>query len=252
MGFFDLKAVCGVCDSKIGLNRYKIKKSDAWVCPECLKKAGGLGVVEVNKVTIEDIRAVIDAKEEKQSNNPLSTAEGMYQYCVDNNFGSGFNEKWGVKHFGILENNLMKEERVLMTFIGLHNYESTMKHDSNYAYAITNKRILFGQKTLTGDKFKAVAHERINDLTFETGLVFGVLTIDTPQEKFKVALDKGSAVSINITIHQILDELKYSSSKAQLQTTSTTEELKNFKELLDLGIITEDEFNTKKKQLLGR
>ena len=35
------------------------------------------------------------------------------------------------------------------------------------------------------------------------------------------------------------------------QANSPAEELKKFKELLDAGIITEDEFNAKKKQLLG-
>ncbi|MFD4853896.1 PH domain-containing protein [Bacillus mycoides] len=255
MGFFDMKAVCGVCSSKVGLNRYKVKKSNAWVCPDCLKKAGGLGVINVNKVTIEEIKATIDAKAEKRGDDPMSSAEGMYQYCIDNKFGSGFNEKWGVKHFGVLENNLMNGEKVQMTFIGLHNYESTTKHDNNYAYAITNKRIMFGQKTLTGEKFKAVAHEKINDMTFETGLVFGVLTIDTPQEKFKVALDKASATSINNNIHQVLDALKNSTSEAQPQLTSApisvADELIKFKELCDMGVITEDEFNAKKKQLLG-
>ena len=32
---------------------------------------------------------------------------------------------------------------------------------------------------------------------------------------------------------------------------STADELKKFKELLDMGVITQDEFDAKKKQLLG-
>lgn len=254
MGFFDFKVVCGICENEVGLNRFKLKKSDVWICPKCLKEAGGMLVVDVSKATVEDIKALMDKKAERLGDDPMSTAKGMYQYCIDHKFGSGFNEKWGIKHFGVLENNLMKGEKVLMTFIGLHNYKSATKHDSNYAYAISNKRIIFGQKTLTGDKFKAVAHERINDLTFETGLVFGVLTIDTPQEKFKVALDKGSAISINNSIHQVLDELKNSSSEIQIEpglpATSVVDELKKYKELLDMDVITQDEFNAKKKQLL--
>ncbi|PEN08616.1 PH domain-containing protein [Bacillus pseudomycoides] len=255
MGFFDRKAVCGVCDSKVGLNRYKVKQSDAWVCPDCFKEAGGLGVVDVSKVTIEEIKAIIDEKVARRGEGPLSSAEGMYQYCIDNKFGSGFNEKWGVKHFRVLENNLMNGEKVQMAFIGIHNYQSTTKHDNNYAYAITNKRIMFGQKTLTGEKFKAVDHGKINDISFETGMLFGFLTIDTPQEKFKVALDKASATSINNNIHQVLDALKNNTSEVQPQSiptpTSVADELKKFKELCDMGVITEDEFNAKKKQLLG-
>ena len=192
MGFFDLKAICGVCNEEVGLNRFKIKKSNAWLCPSCLKQAGGAMVINVNKITVEEIQAIIQEKESKLGDDPMSRAENMYNYCKENKFGSGFNEKWGIKHFKVLQDNLFRGEKVLMTFIGLHNYISTTKHDSNYAYAITNKRIIFGQKSLTGEKFKAVNHERINDITFNKGIIFGVLTIDTPQEKFTIALDSAS------------------------------------------------------------
>ncbi|PDZ37676.1 hypothetical protein CN520_16245 [Bacillus cereus] len=254
MVFFK-KAVCGICDTKVGLNRYKILKSDAWLCPDCFHKAGGLGVVSVSTDTIEELKATIDAKVAKLAEDPLSCAEGMYQFCIDNKFGSGFNEKWGVKHFKVLEDNLMNGEKIHMTYIGMHDYQSSTKHDGNYAYAITNKRIMFGQKTMTGEKFKAVDHEKINDISFETGMWFGFLTIDTPQEKIKVALDKDSAKSINNHIHQVLDALKSKPNGAQPQAVSapisTADELKKFKELCDMGVITEDEFNAKKKQLLG-
>ncbi len=38
---------------------------------------------------------------------------------------------------------------------------------------------------------------------------------------------------------------------SQVETLSDADELRKFKELLDEGIITEDEFNLKKKQILG-
>ncbi len=261
MSFFSLKVACGVCENKVGLNRYKVKKSNAWICPDCLKEAGGMTVIPVNKITIEEIKemieekkAIMNARAEKIAKNPMSTAEGMYQYSVENKFGSGHNEKWGLKHFGVLETNLMQDEEVLMTFIGLHNYESATKHDRNFAYAITNKRIMFGQKSLTGEKFKSVAYEKINDITFEKGLLFGVLTIDTPQEKFNISLDKESATAINNNVHQVLDSLKKEKVEERPATNATISleyELKKFKGLLDMGVITEDEFNMKKKQLLN-
>ncbi|WP_439022799.1 hypothetical protein [Bacillus thuringiensis] len=45
-------------------------------------------------------------------------------------------------------------------------------------------------------------------MTFEKGLLFGGLTIDTPQGKFNISLDKESANAINNNIHQVLDSLK--------------------------------------------
>ena len=255
MGFFDRKAICGVCNEEVGLNRFKIRKSNAWLCPSCLKQVGGATRINVNKITIEEIKAIIQEKEDKLGDDPMSRAENMYNYCKENKFGSGFNEKWGVKHFKVLQDNLIRGEKVLMTFIGLHNYQSTTKHDNNYAYAITNKRILFGQKSLTGEKFKAVNHEKINDISFKKGMIFGVLTIDTPQEKFNIALDSASASSINNAIHEVLDNVKSSNARESIPqpsaNTSTADEILKFKGLLDSGIITEEEFEEKKKRLLG-
>lgn len=42
-----------------------------------------------------------------------------------------------------------------------------------------------------------------------------------------------------------------SESKKDVTTLGTAEELKNYKELLDMGVITQEEFDAKKKQLLG-
>lgn len=39
--------------------------------------------------------------------------------------------------------------------------------------------------------------------------------------------------------------------KADRTVLGTAEELKNYKELLDSGVITQEEFDAKKKQLLG-
>ena len=57
-------------------------------------------------------------------------------------------------------------------------------------------------------------------------------------------------------IKRAMDEYKSNESFAGSGTTvqaalSPAEELKKFKELLDIGIISQKEFDAKKKQLLG-
>lgn len=52
----------------------------------------------------------------------------------------------GVKHFKLIEESLLPHEEVKMPFIGLHNYIASTKHDGNFAYAVTNKRIIMAQK----------------------------------------------------------------------------------------------------------
>ena len=52
-------------------------------------------------------------------------------------------------------------------------------------------------------------------------------------------------------LSDVTNEALENSSAPQETPISVTEELKNFKELLDCGIITQEEFDAKKKQLLG-
>ncbi len=46
-------------------------------------------------------------------------------------------------------------------------------------------------------------------------------------------------------------EMKKSASNYTVQPISAADEIKKFKALLDEGIITQEEFDAKKKQLLG-
>lgn len=59
MGFFSPKVTCSICGNEVGLNRFKIVKSNGWICPNCLKLAGGSRCVNLYKMTVEDIKRQI-------------------------------------------------------------------------------------------------------------------------------------------------------------------------------------------------
>lgn len=182
----------------------------------------------------------------------MKSAQEMYQYCIDHNYGQGMNKKWGIKHFSLIEQALGKDEEPIMCFIGLHNYVSATKHDSNFAYAITNKRVLIAQQKIIGQVFQTVDIDNLNDITMSTGMLMGVITIDTIKEKFNVAVDKKAAKSINDTIHDILLSIKQQKkgSITSQPSSSVADELLKFKNLLDMGVITQEEFDKKKMELL--
>ena len=182
----------------------------------------------------------------------MRTAEEMYQYCIDHNFGEGMNKKWGIKHFSLIERALKDDESPIMCFIGLHNYVSPTKHDNNFAYAITNKRILIAQQKLVGQTFQTVDIASLNDVTMTTGVLMGIITIDTIKEKFNVAVNKKVAESINNTIHDVLFSLKQQKRNIAQErpASSVADELLKFKNLLDMGVITQEEFDKKKRELL--
>ena len=180
------------------------------------------------------------------------TAKEMYQYCKDNGFGEGMTEKWGIKHFSVIEKDLSSDEKVLMCFIGLHNYISATKHDDYFAYVITNKRIIMAQKKLFGEALQSVLIDNLNDITIDTGAIFGKVTFDTMKEIFNVGTNKNSAKNIHSRVQKILFDLKNNkNSSVQSQNISSADELLKYKQLLDMGAITEDEYNEKKKLLLN-
>ena len=52
-------------------------------------------------------------------------------------------------------------------------------------------------------------------------------------------------------IRKQIEDIKNAPVGGVIQQISPAEELKKFKELLDMGIITQEEFDIKKKELLG-
>jgi hypothetical protein len=180
----------------------------------------------------------------------MRTAKEMFDYCMAQKLGSGFSSGNNLRHFEVIDSKLQPDEDVLFVFIGLHNYKSISKHDNNFAYAISNKRILMGQKKVIGEVFQSIALDQINDVTFSTGLALGIITVDTIKEKFNVALDKGQASNINDRIHELLFSLK-EQTREPAPASSGADELRKYKSLLDDGIISKEEFDKKKAQILG-
>lgn len=212
--------------------------------------------------TLNFLREKINCLAENRTNyeindcdNTLLTAKGMYSYAKENGFGTGFTKGLGEKHFAVLEKNLLKDEIPVMTFIGLHNYTGGTNHDGNFAYALTNKRLIIGQWKLIGENFQSIKIQNINDVTFTSGILFGVLTIDSLKETLNVALDKISAQRINEAFHEEFDKFSRTKNEANIannqNTNSVADEIRKYKQLLDEEIITEEEFQSLKKKLLG-
>lgn len=146
----------------------------------------------------------------------MKKAEEMYNYARDNDYGQGTSKRQSIKHFKVIEDTLMKDEEVLVAFIGLHNFISLAEHDNNYAYVITNKRIIMGQKKLiAGETVKIVLLHLLNDISLETAtgkglLMNAILTFDTIKETFNVMVGAKQGRKILNEVQQILIDTKTS------------------------------------------
>jgi len=110
----------------------------------------------------------------------------------------------------------------------------------SYTLTVTNKRIYgktsFGKRVdLPMDSVSAVS----------TGIFKGI-AVATSSGKIVFGLIKNRD-EIHAEITKLIVSRQQTGSPA---SSSTTDELKKYKELLDAGIITQAEFNAKKKQLL--
>lgn len=182
----------------------------------------------------------------------MRSAQSMYNWCVEQGYGKGFSQGTALKHFQLIADTLLPGEEAHIVFIGLHNFRSMTKHDQNFAYAITEKRIIMAQHRLFGGVVQTVAIDQINDITSVTSLAFCIITVDTIREKFNVAINKEDGQRLAKRLHDYLVEIKSAQQPQPVAAqTSAADEIAKFKGLLDEGIISQEEFDAKKKQLLG-
>ena len=178
----------------------------------------------------------------------MKKAKEMADFCKKHNFGKSLTENLTLKHFGIIEKHLAPNEDVILCFMGLHNYKSMTSHDNNYAYAITNNRIIMAQKRITGEVSHTVLLNHINDISYKKGIALGIITIDSSKEKFNVALENVNSTKLYNLIQELIIRLKGISQKS---SSNDLDQLEKLKTLKDKGVITQREFELKKKQILG-
>lgn len=136
--------------------------------------------------------------------------------------------------------------------------------DGNTVLAIcTNHRVLFIDKGLIyGIKSTEIPLDMVNGVSYKKGLVMGAIAITNGATVTKLEnIKKKDAPIMADTIKQQAEQYKSllrnndqsdsSTHHDDLGTDQLIIELRKLKPLVDEGIITEDEFQEKKKQLLG-
>ena len=135
----------------------------------------------------------------------------------------------------------------------LVNGAYTFKHG---VIAITNERMVYAVKSnalfARNLIVKSISLDFVSDVTKTVLKAYGIgnMAFDCRNEQFNYVV---SLAKLDEMYNDINNALDHSKSKQAQGTTaiSPAEELKKFKELLDMGVITQAEFDAKKKQLLG-
>lgn len=147
----------------------------------------------------------------------LRTAAELYQYSCDHGYGAGFGLKWGLKNFGLLEKHLEPQEKVLVTFVGLHRFRSMSSHQRNFAYAVTDRHILMGQvRTFGRIRFESYPLSSIQNISFDYDSSIGVMKIALRNDAVTIGMSQETAQNLCQGMTQLLPTLqKYAQQSAE-------------------------------------
>ncbi len=135
----------------------------------------------------------------------LRTAEELYAYSCDHNFGTGFGRNWGIQNFRLLEKKLEKNESAFLTFVGLHEFHSMSSHQRNFAYAITNRRILMGQvRTFGRIRFRSVPLNEIENISFDNENSIGVMKLMLSDGAVTIGIGQETAAALSRKLKELL------------------------------------------------
>lgn len=256
MGFFDKPTLtCGVCQREIGPRDKRWKTADnQYVCAECQKPFGILnGRRAFSDMTCEDIRVrgeqIALAKEHKE-NVQHELAAFKYSASIDGRLHiDKENKRWYIGGFDDANKIYPIEdiEQISISIGGKVANTTTVSSKKGTIPRAVVGGILAGRTGAVIGAMTAKSHASSQTSECQTATVYIKL--------------KGNSTPLFITFlnsdmahqaHDFLIEAIGAEIESKLPVeASSADELRKFKSLLDDGIITQEEFDVKKKQLLG-
>lgn len=188
----------------------------------------------------------------------MRTAKEIYDDGIANGFiGKDIKEKASLANLQIIVDSLDTDEEVLMGFNGfLSEGDKGKKMGDPYSFAVTNKRLIMGMKIAFSKNSQMLLWDNVDHLSFARHnpyTNFGCVTIETIKKPYRISMSLNPAEAVNQKMQTLFMQLKEQASKPPVapSASSPADEILKFKELLDMGAITQEEFDAKKKQLLG-
>jgi hypothetical protein len=164
-------------------------------------------------------------------------------------------------HINYLKSCLDSGEKILFLFSGYgENWD--LAHPGSFPTTVgcltSNEALLFASKGLIGAKSKRIQLSDLKEITIINKFIKHLVIFETITEQF--IIDVGS-MSSSKKISEIIREYKIKFNVKNKKNNdnndfkanfSVADELLKFKQLLDAGLITTEEFEKKKQELLGK
>ncbi|WP_270943101.1 SHOCT domain-containing protein [Romboutsia lituseburensis] len=253
MGLFSKKETCSICKKE----QTKIKLSDGNICGSCLRESGLFPITKpVKNYTIEDIHSFISSNNKNKEyveNFNVTKKIGTYIEFDDKNkqwlIPDGFNGK--------KKNPKIYSYKDIIEFELLEDGDTVSK--GGLGRAIAGGVLLGGVGAVVGGvtgkrKTKSVVNSLKIKITLDDINVpnryIDLIKVKTKTSSLIYKTSYKLAQEIISTLAVIVENNEKNSTENNI-TYSAADEIIKFKNLLDNGIITQNEFDIKKKELLG-
>ena len=258
MSLFDPKTICSVCDKETGIGKRKIADKEL-ICNSCYKKAGlkmsDLMNKPINKWTAEDFKEVIAKKDsniQEISNFTATKKIGTFVEFDDNQ------KKWLVlsSFLGKRDKSIVYNYSDIVHFELLEDEESVAKGGLGRALVggalfggtgaivggVTGKRKNKG--VCTSMKLKVTINDVNNPAVY-------INFIETKTKKSGMVYKNISKLAQEcLSTFQLICDQNKNDKNTNETSISAADELKKYKELLDMDAISLEEYEAKKTELL--
>lgn len=242
---------CSICENKLGLVFNKTKLKDGLICGTCVQKSNGL--TNLDSRTLDEIKERYLYLEEKQelfqSFNATNKVPGYLQIDEDKklfkfgkstecfNFNELVNFELNIDGESITSGGLGRAVAGGMLFGGIGAVVGSVTGGKKSKSTVNNMYIRVSINN------RWIKQERID-----------LLKAETKKNSFVYKATKYNADQIVSLLETIVNQNEIVNASEAIQNQqipSAADEILKFKQLMDAGIITSEEFEAKKKQLLG-
>lgn len=152
---------------------------------------------------------------------------------------------------------LSDDETVLFVFDTVHGiYDGPQIALGAPSVVFTDRRMIACEAVFLGLQWKIVDMDTVKDSRIDAGFLSTTVRFDTLTDKTGLSVTKDNASQVLMVIQEVVKRCKaranaQAAAPVAAATVSAADEILKFKSLLDAGILTQEEFDAKKKQLLG-
>lgn len=243
-------ADCIFDHKKIGVMTGKVKLQDgSFLCVSHWKKLGFNSTEAVKAASISSTEAIEYLKNGNSLKDALREQASAKTTRIQNMLSkAGVSDLFGTrKEVKALPDIIGDEETIIYATSGLVAGNTILA-------ILTDSRVLFIDKGMVyGMKSSEIPLSMINGVSYSKGLLLGSISIINGATTTKI--DNVSKETASLFVDKIKEasaNLKETSQQTVItNNVSSADEILKFKKLLDEEIITQEEFNAKKKELLG-